>query len=289
MRRLPSTFAIFVFVMFVMAAAGADAGSSISSRPGGQAIVIDGATSDWEGVELHYFEQGLHTVGVTHDAQNLYVMWRFGDERLARQVLARGVTVWVNGDGKKRDGVGVRYAGSLVISESLPTPEGDQLPPGMDSARARRMRRELTVCTPGVVTVFDTKGETDLPESNENGPVAASAIHDGVYMYEVRIPFATAGGDVAAEAASDVREVAVGFQLGGLSPAEQEAMQDEMRDMRLGDGGMGGGLGGRPGGGMPVRPGGGMGSGMGGGPTGSRLRLGYQEIEWLRIKLLPVE
>ncbi len=153
---------------------GVFAGSSISSQPAGQSIVVDGDCSDWEGIELQYFGEGIRTVGLTHDADHLYVMWRYGDERVARQVLARGVTVWVNGDGKKKDVVGVRYPGSEAIAEALPPLEGDQLPPGVDEDRARRMRQELTVREPGFITIFEGEIETDLPEESESGPAAAS-------------------------------------------------------------------------------------------------------------------
>ena len=287
MRIVSSIFVIAAGLMLILAVSEVHAGASISNGIPDQSIVVDGDAPDWEGVELHYFEEGIRTVGVTHDADHLYVMWRFGDERLARRVLARGVTVWVNGDGKKKEIVGIRYPGSKLIVEALPPLESEQLPSGIDEGQAGRMRHEFTVCDPGVVTIFDGEVEIDLPEENENGPVAASAIHDGVFVYEMRIPFTTIGGEVASEAATDQRKVAVGLQVGGLSPAEQEAMQEKMREKRLGDG-MGGGMGG----GMSGRGGGGMGPGMGGGrpggPSGGRTRMGDQEIEWLKIKLLPV-
>ena len=80
----------------------ADAAEKIESSPTGDRIALDGDPSDWEGIPITYLEDSLHVASIAHDDDNLYLMFRFADGGLARQILMRGVTLWVNGDGKNR-------------------------------------------------------------------------------------------------------------------------------------------------------------------------------------------
>ncbi len=103
------------------AAATVSAGSiSLDSPPVGGRITVDGEPSDWDGLPVAYLEDSLRVVSASHDEENLYLMYRFGDERLARRLLQRGVILWINGDGKaknKDDAFGIRYTGSEAIGE----------------------------------------------------------------------------------------------------------------------------------------------------------------------------
>jgi hypothetical protein len=72
------------------------------------------------GLPTLYLGESLHVVSAAHDDDNLYLMYRFSDERLARSVFTRGVLLWFNGDGKtknKEEVFGIRYAGSEEIRQ----------------------------------------------------------------------------------------------------------------------------------------------------------------------------
>jgi hypothetical protein len=272
------------------------AGSKVESAPLAGVIRIDGDDSDWQDVKLLYQEGGVRILGVTHDADNLYLMWRFGDERLARRILARGVMVWVNGDNKKKETFGLRYGGSVELSRELPPLDEGDLPEGSDPSRFMEMRHQLTICVPGYITLFDDSIEIEVPEDNPDGPRAASAFRDGLFVYEVKIPMVSIGGKVASLQADARRKLVVGVQVGGLSPDEMKEMQDRMRDPGnmgpVGMGGPGGGMGGGMRGGMGGPGGGGMGGGMmgrGGGPGGGgRGPMGPQDVLWMKVVLAPV-
>ena len=58
------------------------------------AITIDGGYSDWETVNLQFFEEINMVIGSQNDAENIYIMFRFTDQRLARKIQVMGVTIW---------------------------------------------------------------------------------------------------------------------------------------------------------------------------------------------------
>ena len=100
----------------------AEAAVKIESSPAGDSIVLDGDPADWEGFPIAYLQDTLHVMAIAHDDSNIYVMYRFADQRLARQLLMRGVTLWINGDGKtknKNEEFAVRYPGSEQIAEQF--------------------------------------------------------------------------------------------------------------------------------------------------------------------------
>jgi hypothetical protein len=296
----------------VLVCIGPDAGAAekIESTPAGDRIVLDGDPSDWEGVPTNYLQDSLHVSAIAHDDDNLYLMFRFAEQGLARQLLMRGVTLWINGDGKtkkKNEEFAVRYPGSEQIAEQVEEedtrqgqyraePEGSETTgrggPPPSPASMRQVPGQLTVIRMGMKEAAD--------ENQTAGPTAASAFNEGVFCYELKIPFADIGGKVADASPSKKRQVAIGIQIGGMTQTEMEALQAAMREKMGSMGGQGGRGGGGMGGGPPSGMGGGgiggMGGGMGamgGGPGGGGIdgrggdpRSGMDpEIEWLSVTL----
>ena len=290
--------------LILTSAIPAAAAHSIESTVATDGITIDGNTKDWGDWPVVYLKDSLRVVGVSHDDENLYIMYRFGDSRVAEQLLHRGVVLWINGDGKKKnknDAFGVRYSGSDEISVALEaertttddrTPEegsrgrGDRIPP-QEMVAQRTVPGELVVIRDGTKETITDAGPTRFR--------AASTFVDGVFAYELRIPMDEIGGKVADTPSTKARKLAVGIQVGGLTEAESELMEEkmsQMREQRGGSGGRGGGIGGGGMGSMGGPGGGGMGGrsgGMGGrpgGPGGGRPTLD-PEIDWLVVELPP--
>ena len=270
-------------------------------------MVLDGDPIDWQGIPIVYLEDSLHLMSIAHDDHNLYLMYRFADKRLARQLMMRGVTLWISGNGKttkKKEEFAVRYPGSEQISENLESEEntdGRNRPGGSDPSGRRSPPQELASLRqfPGQLTVIRSGLKDSIDEDNPDGPSAGSSFNEGSFCYELRIPFAEIGGKVAETDPTKIRKIAIGIQIGGLTDAEMEMVQSAMRE-RMGDtggmggargggsmggGGMGGGRSGGAmgGGGMGGGRGGGMGGGKGNG-DGSRPPLDA-EIKWLSVTL----
>jgi hypothetical protein len=275
----------------------ASAAEKIESSPTGDRIVLDGDPSDWEGVPITYLEESLRVMAIAHDVDNLYLMYRFADEALARRLRMGGVTLWINGDGKskkKKEEFAVRYPGSEQIAEQFEgqdpweqryqaETEGSEIsgrsgpPPSLAS-----MRQE-----PGQLTVIRMGIKETADENNPEGPSAASAFNEGLFCYELKIPFADIGGKIADADPTKGRKVAIGIQIGGMTEAEMEMVQaatkGEMGSMG-GQGGRGGGMGGRPPSSMGDRGMGAMGGGMGGRGSVPQSRM-IPEIGWLSITM----
>ncbi len=306
MKTFTRVAALFISLA-ILAGPEVEAAQKIESSATGQSILLDGDPSDWQGIPIVYLKDSLHVSAIAHDDDNLYLMYRFADEGLARRLLMRGVTLWINGDGKtknKKEEFAVRYPGSKQIAEHFenedPREQGYRTetggsdtsgrggpPPSL--ASMRQIPGELTVIRMGMKEMKD--------ENDTAGPTAASAFSEGVFCYELKIPIADIGGKIAD--AGPAKKVAIGVQIGGLTQAEMESTQASMREKMGGTGGQGGRSGGGMGGGPPsgmggggiggmgggMGPSGGMGGGgMGGGGEDMRSRLD-PEIEWLSVTL----
>ena len=308
MKRLTLCAALLVSFA-IIGGPEAVAVEKIESSPAGDRIVLDGDPSDWEGIPINYLKDSLHVSAIAHDDDNLYVMYRFADEGLAHQLLMRGVTLWINGDGKtkkKKEEFAVRYPGSAQIAEQFKdedpreeqyraetegsgTPGRGGPPPSLASMRQ----------VPGQLTVIRMGMKETGNENDAGGPTAASAFNEGVFCYELKIPFADIGGKIADASPAKKRQVAIGVQIGGMTQAEMETVQAAMKEKMGstgGTGGRGGGMGGGPpsgmGGGGVGGMGGGMGAaggmgggGMGGGRGGDMRSRMDPEIEWLSVTL----
>jgi hypothetical protein len=274
----------------------ADAATTIDSQPSSRPITLDGDPADWEGISVVYLEESLRTLAVTHDQDNLYLMYRFADDRLARNLLARGVILWVNSEGRtknKDEAYGLRYGGSSQIERSFeeaPTPS--QGSPPDDSQDNRRPPHppgpERGRTRPDELTRIRFGVKEPVARTSDAEPAAASAAVEDGFCYELRIPIADIGGKVAAQAPVETRKIALGIQIGGLTEAEAEAMESAPPEMPGGGGAPPGGGGGARGGmGGMGGPGGGgpsMGGPPGGGPGGMKKRA-RAEIVWLTVVL----
>jgi hypothetical protein len=278
------------------------AGTKVDSRVPSQVLAIDGDTSDWQGLATIYLEDSVRVVGIAHDATNLYLSWSFSDERLARTVLSRGVTMWLDGEDKKKRTFGVRYTVSEALAKEISLDPRDKNP-DQELARHQDFRgpgpgfemRRLQ--DPGTITVINGETQEVFAESSDStGLKAASALQDGVYCFELAVPLQMIGGKVSEQPEDKDRQLRVGVEIGGLSDAEREAMKEQMEEMRGkrmgmgmgmgGRGGMGGGMGGGRGGGMGGGMGGGRGGGMGPGGMGGRSGMRESKPEWLKVTLI---
>ena len=118
--KKPTRVAVLIIALALFVGPEAAAAQKVESSPAGHRITLDGDPSDWEGIPVIYLKDSLHVSAFAHDDDNLYLMYRFADEGLARRLLMRGVTLWINGDGKtknKKEEFAVRYPGSRQIAE----------------------------------------------------------------------------------------------------------------------------------------------------------------------------
>lgn len=227
---------VLALVILTAADAATAATEKIDSSPAGGRITVDGDPSDWDEIPVVYLQESLRVFGIAHDEKAVYLMFRFGDRNLASFVRTRGVMLWFNGDGKpnnKKEVFGVRYPGSKEIALELDRHARPESPAAVEESEDDTMRALRLTLTdlrqlPGELTVVRMGEKESMDEGGTDGLAAASSIEDGVFCYELRVPFSEIGGKVAATSAGKQREIALGVLIGGLTEAEEKELEDEL-------------------------------------------------------------
>ena len=125
-KTTPRVLPLLLLLAATILTSDAGAAEKYESTFTSQEMVLDGDPIDWQGIPIIYLEDSLHVMSIVHDDHNLYLIYRFANERLARQLMIRGVTLWISGNGKttkKKEEFAVRYPGSKQISEHLESEE----------------------------------------------------------------------------------------------------------------------------------------------------------------------
>ncbi len=296
MQRPAFTSVALTGAALLLVAAVASAGSTVPA-PRVAAIVVDGDIGDWGGVPVHYLENGPRVTGIAHDDRFLYVYFRYSDLELARRVLRMGAIVWVNPEGKHEADFGVRYRGTEEARKALDSMAGSlaAAPPGgpPNGGGGGRLPRSEPAALGALEVIHFGVADDVIPEgAKPDGAAASCLVVDGAFTYEFRIPLAEASEGATNAKAAGKRTVAVGFQMGGLTPAERDAIKESR-----GHGSFSGGPapeGGPPGGFGGGGYGGGRPGGFGGGPPGgpgeeSERRRGGARASapvWLDVELV---
>ncbi len=277
LRLIYANSAWFFLSIFVLTTGACSTSAAIHVPSIDEIITIDGDNADWAGIHLHYIEESVRIFGLSHDKEHLYVMWRFSDERLAQTISRRGVVIWLDGKTKKRKTLGIRYAGSVELAESLPQRRERQ---GHEGSLMLMNARE-----PGMLEVISGDTVETFTEQNKSGPQASSKFSDGIYCYELSLPLAIIDERFLLMSENDARDLQVGVEIGGMSTSERKEMNDQMQSAH---GNSGGQMGGRGSGGTGGRGGGRGGMGSGGGSRGGGRnvqRLMEGETIWINVEI----
>jgi hypothetical protein len=265
-----------VLVISVVLSTGCNS-NKIQSHWPKQPIQVDGQATDWEGLPKYYFEDCGVSLGVSNDADNAYLLFRFSNPKWLMSIAKRGVTVWLDGTAKKKKNFGIRYAGRIPLDSTMASAGafGTNLSEEQQQ-RVRAMQAETT----DQIIVFDAKEgiEISVPPDGMRGPSACLGSADGVFAYEFAIPLETSNRAQYAIGARPGQKIYVGLEFGAMDKEELQKSREQMKECqaRGGGTGRGGGLG-PPSGMQPpngMGPGGGMGRGGGMGPPGGTGRGG---------------
>jgi hypothetical protein len=222
-------------------------------------IKIDGKNDDWQG-GASYLEDQRISVGLLNDAEFLYVSVATSDVD-RRSQLAAGLTLWLDATGKKKrtfglfvPGVGGEGAGR---GGGRYGGRGGQMDPDTLADRVNGPVEYVEVLGPGK----DDRRRADLNQAF--GVEIARGYHDGVIVYEIKIPLTQNGSSSIAVQTAAGRTIGLGLE----TPKPQQASQQGREGRGGGGGGGRGGIGGGRGGmgGYGGRGGMGRGGGMGGG------------------------
>jgi len=252
-------------------------------------IVIDGDATDWRGLTT-YVEEGNIAVGVTNDAEDVFVCLHSPTSDVAGQIIMRGLTVWFDPEGGLDETFGIHcpMGGGQMPMGGGQIPRGGgrmsmgegQMPErGSSEATDRGAKRDPRENKDMIVEMVDEAANrvellgpdgavygTFAPGDIEGLEIALGYADDRI-IYELKLPLEKTEGRLYALGVNWEKKVGIRFVTAEI---DMDAMREEMGES-MGDRppGGGGGPGGGPGAGRRRDPGGGM-PGGGGGPPGSQ-------------------
>ncbi|MFH1011340.1 MAG: hypothetical protein V1784_08940 [bacterium] len=261
-------------------------GNKIQSSWPESPIQIDGQADDWNGLPKYYFEESGVSLGISNDADNAYLLFRFTNPKWLMSIAKRGLTIWLDGTAKKKKNFGIRYAGRIPLDSTAVT---STFQTNLTEEQRQRLMRLQTQMADQIL-VFEAAEvvEVSIPADGMRGPSAHLGSADGVFAYEFAIPLEKSDGTPYALGAKPGQKIYIGLEFGGMDEEELQHMREQMGRSRERDEGM------RPPGGMS-RPGGmgppgGMGrpGGMGPGaedPEAQMKKLMEGEKIWIKTYL----
>jgi len=217
-------------------------------------VVIDGNISEWTGPFVTLDEQHPVAVAITNDGEYLYLALTASDAAVRRQILAQGLIVWFDPEGKETKHYGIKFPVGMLPGERGRAPRPVPGEPGDEDEPARPARPQGFEEPVNRLEILGPKKDNahSFVADRAPGVTVKLAEVEGSIVYELRVPLA---------ATADV-PYAVGARPGATIGLGLETPKVERPSMegRRGGAGMGGfgGVGGRSGG-M-----GGRGGGMGG-------------------------
>jgi hypothetical protein len=252
------------------------------SRWPDRVITVDGSDADWENAKV-YVDKVNISFGVLNDSEFLYVCMASLDRRIARQIMGRGLIMWIDSKGGQDKTFGIHFP--------LGFRGRDEEPGGMDREAStmefdpsgmmpRAGLTDLEILGPG------KKDVARMPIQEAIGIQAKASMDSGRIVYELKVPLGRSSKTPYAIGTGLGKNIAIGLET------------PEFKDGR--NGGRSAGRGGPPGGEIPqegespegeLGAGGGRGPGMGGPGMGGRgmgrgVAGGFSQPEQLKFWVL---
>ncbi|NQV71895.1 hypothetical protein HQ496_02145 [bacterium] len=230
-----------------LALSGCMSTSSLTSLQPERPVIPDGDLVEWVD-SMHDYEDGRLRVGVQNDSKNVYLAISSSNRTLIQQIMAGGLTVWLNAGGDKSKEVGIKYPLGIRDVREPGTGRAGQ-------ADGEEARNDLLDQTISFYELIFEEGKPLRRPVGSDGQVKLGASYDyGVFAVEMVLPFSEASGAELHVASIDGLTFGLGIQTPDLA-----GMRGGANPQGGGGGGARGGTGGRRGGGqgggaIPVFP-----------------------------------
>lgn len=279
---------LFSLTMLLFLLAGCGGSPELESKRRDREIVIDGQLDDWAGA-VSYMEKENVAIGIFNDNEFLYLCLSSGEPKVRTQIITRGMTLWLDAQGKKNKNFGIRFPlgmMELMGGEFRGMRRGGESAPDQDLQKLEEnfaaSLTEIEILGP------EKEDKRRLARKAATGIEVDARLASGTLVYEIKIPLVKSDRYPYAIGTAD-KIIGVGVETAEIN---MEEMREQMRERMGGRGGMGGGRGGMGGGrgGMGGGRGGmgggrgGMGGGQGGGMPGGR-EMPEPLKAWAKVKL----
>ncbi len=237
---------IFAFVFLISGCNSFQVESIFKTRD----IVIDGNDEDWSDAKYYVKEHDV-VFGVMNDNDFLYLCFYPTTSKLTKQILEKGLTLWINNDAKKKKYFGIHFPmGMLDFMKRQPEEEDEQKmsrqnrdDTNFDSKQMKKMVKSISM---NLEIIGPEKDQVKKIDFNElKGVEIGFDFEKELFTYELKIPLEDNPQFTASVGAETNSKIAIGFEVPKL---DMGAMKEKMKGMERPS--MGGGREGKPGSGM---------------------------------------
>ena len=204
-------------------------------------LKIDGSPTQWGDAPAHIAGPDVY-VGVKNDKDNLYVCVTTSNRTTQWQMLALGMTIWFDGEGKRNKAFGIRFPLPILW-------QGRRLPPDISQINPDDMKRLTNVAERQFETVGLTPADRRRVTTDQAGGILLHlGFAEGNLTLSMKLPLRKSadqpngiGGDVA-------KPLAIGLETGEYADPGRTQQSAAPAGGSRGSGGRGGGRGGGAGG-----------------------------------------
>ncbi len=203
-RYLP--LAIILSLPLINSCNQLDIGSQWITQP----MVIDGQAADWQGM-LVFPEKEALGLGVANDADNLYLCIITSDPQLRRLIMVRGLTIWINVQGKRKQTYGIKYPLGLLAGGFAP---GKIRP---ENRNWDRFAPEMVRLSTEFEILVDKKQGVRIPVYGNNHQIVLKyRVNHDQFIYELKLPFNQIFQETTVPVLEDGQSATLGFQVAEL-------------------------------------------------------------------------
>lgn len=276
-KRSPRfSFLVFFFALGISSIIGCSSTQQLTSKWIESSIHIDGSLRDWSDSTAFVEKDGIR-YAVMNDGDYLYLCLLSSKAGLGRQILSRGMTVWIDPNGGEKKTIGLRFPigmGGMGRSEMPMRPQADEQ--GQQEVRRDELERqtpnEFEYLGPGE---NDRQRVSRLQGQGVEMHLTATAER---FLYELKIPLQYSSQHPYSAESHAGAKIGIGLESNTATRMAEGAPGSEGRGEGT-EGGRSGGGGGRSGGRMS----GGMGRGGGQRPGGSTAAVNFSI--WSHVQL----
>lgn len=188
--------------------AGCSGSKAVQSIPPVAPLAVDGDVADWSGsVQPVEGKDGI-AMGITNEADAVYVSLIVRNPGYLRQITRTGLVLWLDADGGKSKTLGVRFPIGLAEERGM-----GMMPEARPSSReelGEAMRERFVASLDEMVVLRDGADEgARMPTAAPSGLSAAGTLAYGELVLEYRIPLGDGLG--ATLASTPGTRIGVGF------------------------------------------------------------------------------
>ncbi len=230
-------FCVFLTTLFLTYGYGQDEVSSTWVEKG---VKIDGLDQEWAGAKFYTYKDCKIDHAFLSDANNLYILFIFKDAKFMSTVFQKGLTVWVNNQGKKKKNFGINFLRRMITPETFITLIEKQYKRKLtEKNKADIKKKKYYTINQSVIVKEGGEGFVSAGIKGKYRPAFKVGKRDKFSLFEIKIPIKDMQGTGFDASPGD--KIALAFSWGGMT----KAMVKQMRQRQASGAQRAGGLRGR--------------------------------------------